>query len=187
MRKTFYILSMLLIVLQGCDGEEQSGNSVKEEVEKMTIKLESPTFEEGGMIPSKYTADGESISPPLKWASVPEGTKSFALVSDDPDAPMGTWVHWVMWNIPADARQLAENIPPDENLPNGSRQGITDFGTYGYGGPAPPSGTHRYYFKIFALDTKLDLPGSSRKADLLKAIEGHVIAEGQLIGKYKRR
>ena len=153
----------------------------------MTIAVTSPAFKEGGMIPSKYTCDGANISPPLKWEGAPEGTKSIALISDDPDAPVGTWVHWVMWNIPADAKELVENVPPDPDLPNGSRQGITDFRRPGYGGPCPPSGTHRYYFKIYALDTKLDLAGRSTKADLLKAMQGHILAEGQLMGKYKRR
>ena len=187
MRKTFYILLMLPFVFCGCEKEEKPSDSVKEEAEKMTIKVTSPAFEEGGMIPAKYTSDGENVSPPLNWEGVPEGTKSIALVSDDPDAPMGTWVHWVMWNIPVDVRELAENVPPDVDLPDGSRQGVTDFGSHGYGGPSPPSGTHRYYFKIYALDTKLGVPSSSKKADLLKAMEGHVIAEGQLMGKYKRR
>jgi Raf kinase inhibitor-like YbhB/YbcL family protein len=187
MRRAFYILLLLSFVFCGCKREEKPSDSIKEEAEKMTIKVTSTDFEEGGMIPSKYTSDGENVSPPLKWEGVPDGTKSIALISDDPDAPMGTWVHWVMWNIPADAKQLAENMPPDEDLPDGSRQGVTDFGSHGYGGPSPPSGTHRYYFKIYALDTKLDIPSSSRKADLLKAMEGHVIAEGQLVGEYKRR
>ena len=153
----------------------------------MTISVSSPAFQEGGMIPSKYTCDGQDISPPLKWAGVPEGAKSIALISDDPDAPMGTWVHWVMWNIPPSVHELAENVPPDPDLPDGSRQGITDFRRPGYGGPCPPSGVHRYYFKVYALDTMLDLPSSARKADLLKAMKGHILAEGQLMGKYKRR
>lgn len=186
MRKTFYILLMLPFVFCGCEKEEKPSDSVREEAEKMTIKVTSPAFEEGGMIPYKYTSDGENVSPPLKWEAVPNGTKCIALISDDPDAPMGTWVHWVMWNIPVDVRELAENVPPDVDLLDGSRQGVTDFGRHGYGGPSPPSGTHRYYFKIYALDTKLDVPSSSKKADLLKAMEGHVIAEGQLMGKYKR-
>ena len=187
MKKTFYIIFILAIILCGCEKEEKPSESKEEEAENMKIKVISPAFEEGGMIPSKYTADGQNISPPLKWEGVPDGTKSIALISDDPDAPVGTWVHWVMWNIPAEARELTENIPPDEDLPDGSRQGITDFRSIGYGGPAPPSGMHRYYFKVYALDMKLDLPSSSKKADLLKAMEGHILAEGQLMGKYKRR
>ncbi|RKY25413.1 MAG: YbhB/YbcL family Raf kinase inhibitor-like protein [Planctomycetota bacterium] len=153
----------------------------------MEIKIISSAFEDGGMIPAKYTCDGEDISPPLRWDVVPEGTQSIALICDDPDAPVGTFVHWVLFNLPADTKELAENFPADENLPNGAGQGITDFGRVGYGGPCPPSGTHRYFFKIYALDTKIDLPSRADKARLLKAMEGHIISRGQLIGKYKRQ
>ncbi|UCD51503.1 MAG: YbhB/YbcL family Raf kinase inhibitor-like protein [Phycisphaerales bacterium] len=153
----------------------------------MTISVASSAFEEGGMIPAKYTCDGQDVSPPLKWEGIPEGTKCIALVADDPDAPMGTWVHWVMWNIPPDVTELPENVPPDAQLSDGSRQGVTDFRRPGYGGPCPPSGTHRYYFKVYALDTMLDLPTGARKGDLLKAAEGHVLVEGQLMGRYSRR
>lgn len=153
----------------------------------MEIKITSPAFENEGMIPAKYTCDGEDISPPLQWDAVPEGTKSIALISDDPDAPMGTWVHWVLFNLPADARELKENIPPDKTLPNGAKQGTSDFGRIGYGGPCPPGGTHRYFFKIYALDTELSLQAGARKRDLLKAMEGHIVGQGQLMGKYKRR
>ena len=187
MRKACYILFLLLIVLYGCVKQEKPEKSKEEEVPNMAIKVTSPAFQEGGMIPSKYTADGQDISPPLEWTGVPDGTKSIALISDDPDAPVGTWVHWVMWNIPPEASGLPENVPPDRNLPDGSKQGITDFRRPGYGGPAPPSGTHRYYFKIYALDMKLDLPDSSTKADLLNAMKGRILAEGQLMGKYQRQ
>jgi len=153
----------------------------------MDIKITSSAFEEGGLIPPKYTCDGADTSPPLQWDVVPEGTKSIALISDDPDAPMGTWVHWVLFNLPADTRELQENIPKDEILRNGARQGITDFRRIGYGGPCPPSGTHRYFFKIYALDAELDLDAGAGKSDLLNAMEGHILAEGQLIGKYKRQ
>ena len=155
--------------------------------QKMAITITSSAFEEGGMIPSKYTCDGENISPPLKWEGVPQETKSIAIISDDPDAPVKIWVHWVMWNIPVDMEQLAESVPPDADLPDGSKQGINDFKHHGYGGPCPPMGTHRYYFKVYALDTKIDLASSSRKSHLLKAMEGHILAEGQLMGKYKKQ
>jgi len=153
----------------------------------MEIKVTSPAFENEGMIPAKYTCDGEDISPPLQWDAVPEGTRSIALISDDPDAPMGMWVHWVLFNLPADARELKENIPPDKTLPNGAKQGTSDFGRIGYGGPCPPGGTHRYFFKIYALDAELNLQAGARKRDLLKAMEGHILGQGQLMGKYKRR
>ena len=157
------------------------------EEKKMDIKITSSAFEEGGLIPPKYTCDGADISPPLQWEAVPEGTKSIALISDDPDAPMGTWVHWVLFNLPAETKELAENVPPDSTLPNGARQGTTDFGRVGYGGPCPPSGTHRYFFKIYALDTEVDLPAGADKSRLLKAMQGHILGQGQLIGKYKRQ
>ena len=129
---------------------------------------------------------GQNISPPLHWEGIPTGTQSLALICDDPDAPGGTWVHWVMWNIPAQSGGLAEEVPTDPNLADGSRQGITDFGRPGYGGPMPPSGTHRYFFKVYALDTRLDLPARATKADLVKAMQGHILAQGELMGKYQR-
>jgi len=153
----------------------------------MEIKIASTAFDDGGLIPPKYTCDGADISPPLHWEDVPEGTKSIALICDDPDAPMGTWVHWVLFNLSAETRELAENIPPDRTLPNGARQGTSDFGRIGYGGPCPPSGTHRYFFKIYALDAQIDLAAGAKKAQLLKAVEGHILDQGQLIGKYKRQ
>ncbi|MGD2095366.1 MAG: YbhB/YbcL family Raf kinase inhibitor-like protein [Phycisphaerales bacterium] len=153
----------------------------------MEIKITSSAFQKDGMIPSKYTCDGADISPPLQWDAVPEGTKSIALINDDPDAPMGTWVHWVLYNLPADTKELAENIPPEETLPNGAKQGITDFGRIGYGGPCPPGGTHRYFFKIYALDTQLALEAGASKSQLLKAMKGHILVQGELMGKYKRQ
>jgi Raf kinase inhibitor-like YbhB/YbcL family protein len=152
----------------------------------MDIKLTSSAFEEGGMIPSKYTCDGQDISPPLTWDDVPANTESIAVICDDPDAPMGTWVHWVLFNLPAEKRELAENVPDDETLPDGTRQGVTDFGSTDYGGPCPPSGTHRYFFKIYALDIPIDIVSIADKETLLEHMAGHILAEGQLMGKYKR-
>ena len=169
------------------NGPKQKDNLEQSKEEKMEIKIKSSAFQHEGMIPSKYTCDGADISPPLQWDAVPEGTKSIALISDDPDAPMGTWVHWVLFNLPAEAGELPENVPPDKNLPGGAKQGTNDFRRIGYGGPCPPGGTHRYFFKIYALDTELDLPAGARKKELLKEMEGHILAEGRLIGKYKRR
>ena len=153
----------------------------------MEIKITSSAFEDGGLIPAKYTCDGADISPPLRWDVVPEGTKSIALICDDPDAPMGTFVHWVIFGLPAETRELMENIPSDETLPNGAKQGKSDFGRIGYGGPCPPSGTHRYFFKIYALDTEVALAAGASKRELLGAMEGHILGQGQLIGKYKRQ
>jgi Raf kinase inhibitor-like YbhB/YbcL family protein len=126
------------------------------------------------------------ISPPLAWTSGPEGTKTFALICDDPDAPMGTWVHWVLFNLPADIIELRENVPPERELESGAKQGMNDFRKIGYGGPCPPGGTHRYYFKLYALDTEINLEAGATKSELLKAVEGHILAEGQLMGKYER-
>ncbi len=152
----------------------------------MEIKVTSTAFDESGMIPEKYTCDGMDISPQLAWANVPDGTKSFALICDDPDAPMGTWVHWVIYDIPANIRELKENIPVKEKLDNGAKQGKNDWRNIGYGGPCPPGGTHRYYFKLYALDTELNLEPGNTKAELLKAMEGHILDQGELMGKYKR-
>ena len=153
----------------------------------MEIKITSSAFKEGGMIPAKYTCDGADISPPLQWDTAPEGTVSIALISDDPDAPMGTWVHWVLFNLPGSTTSLAENVPTDKTLTNGAIQGTNDFRKIGYGGPCPPGGTHRYYFKIYALDAQLDLQAGANKKELLRAMQGHILAEGQLMGKYKRQ
>lgn len=153
---------------------------------KTKIEVKSSAFEANGMIPKKYTCDGEDISPPLSWSGVPEGTKSLALISDDPDAPMGTWVHWVIYNIPPTEKGLQEAFPTDEKLSNGTLQGITDFKRIGYGGPCPPSGVHRYFFKLYALDTKLSLDAAVTKKQLLDAMQGHILAQGELMGKYKR-
>ena len=153
----------------------------------MALELESPAFKNGEFIPAKYTCEGENISPPLEWKGAPDGTKSFALISDDPDAPVGTWVHWVLYDIPVSTKNLPEGVKKDNILTDGSRHGMTDFGRVGYGGPCPPPGpVHRYFFKLYALSGKLDLkPGLSKKT-LLNAIKNHVIEETELAGKYKR-
>ena len=129
----------------------------------MSLTITSPAFSPNGKIPSKCTCDGDDLSPPLAWTGAPAGTKTFALICDDPDAPAGTWVHWVLWNIPADTIALPEGVRPVDRLPDGTRQGETSFHRIGYGGPCPPSGTHHYYFKLYALDMLLDLPAKSAK------------------------
>lgn len=154
---------------------------------EVRMRLTSSAFEEGGAIPARHTCRGEDISPPLAWDGVPAAAKSLALICDDPDAPMGTWVHWVIYSIPADAHSLPEHVPTNEILPDGSRQGQNDFRVTGYRGPMPPPGkAHRYFFKLYALDFGLDLPKKASKADLEKAMKGHVLAEGSLMGIYKR-
>jgi Raf kinase inhibitor-like YbhB/YbcL family protein len=153
---------------------------------KMALEISSTAFSKGEMIPIRYTCDGPDVSPDLSWSGVPETAKSLALICDDPDAPMGTWVHWVLFNIPSSASGLPAEIPSDAALENGARHGTNDFGRLGYGGPCPPGGTHRYYFKLYALDAELNRDSGVTKAELLEAMDGHVIAEGQLMGTYKR-
>lgn len=184
MRRTicFIIAAAACLVMQIDAGGGTRARSP--EVKKMQIT--SAAFTEGGSIPGKYTCDGADVSPPLKWTA-PAGAKSYALICDDPDAPAGTWVHWVIFNIPAGTTSLDENVPPDRTVSGGAAQGTNDFRKIGYGGPCPPGGTHRYFFKIYALDSPLRLDPGATKTALLKAMEGHVIAQGQLIGKYKRQ
>lgn len=144
------------------------------------MKIASPAFEHEGKIPLKYTCDGEDISPPLQFVDVPKEAASLALVMDDPDAPMGTFDHWVVWNVLASTTTIEEGKEPE------GIQGMTGFGRKGYGAPCPPSGEHRYFFKLYALDTELDLPEGSSKGGLEKAMEGHVIEQATLMGKYSR-
>jgi len=153
---------------------------------KMEMKITSSAFSEGSMIPRQYTCDGDDVSPPLAWTGVPDGTKSLALICDDPDAPMGTWVHWVLFNIPASIKELPGNITSERIIKNSAKHGKNDFRKFGYGGPCPPGGTHRYYFRLYALDTEINLEPGITKAELVKAIEGHILDEGQLMGRYKR-
>lgn len=186
LKNTIVVVMAIVVLFYGCKKKGEA-EFPAEGGKKMDIKITSPVFEDGGLIPAKYTCDGQDISPPLQWEQVPQGTKSIALICDDPDAPIGTFVHWVLFNLPTETKELSENIPADRTLPNGARQGTNDFGKIGYGGPCPPSGTHRYFFKIYALDAKLDLAAGASKQELLKAMEGHILGQGQIIGKYKRQ
>jgi Raf kinase inhibitor-like YbhB/YbcL family protein len=149
------------------------------------MKLESPAFRHGGLIPDKYSKDGGNITPPLAWTGVPRGTKSLALIMDDPDAPSGVFVHWLVYDIPPTVTELEEGLPPKPTLPNGARQGRNGFGGMGYGGPQPPSGTHRYFFHLYALDSKLDLPAGASREELDQAMQGHILEEAQLMGRYQ--
>ena len=154
----------------------------------MAFEIKTDAFSPEGDIPAQYTCDGQNFSPSLHWQSPPQAAKSFALVVDDPDAPLGGWIHWVVYGIPADVRQLEEGIPKSETLINGSKQGITDFRRPGYEGPCPPPGKpHRYYFKLYALDTLLNLPPGQTKAKLLETMAGHILAEARLMGRYQRQ
>lgn len=150
------------------------------------MKLISNAFTEGDSIPKKFTCDGHDVSPTLSWKDAPENAETFALIADDPDAPTGTFVHWVIFNIPGASSSLSEEVENKEKLPDGAVQGINDFGKIGYGGPCPPGGTHRYYFKLYALNTALNLQPGASKSDLLEAMEGHIVAEAQLMGRYTR-
>ena len=194
-------LSLLtLILLCSCQSKSENAQSnqtrpeatgVEQRVaqtggEKMAIKLISTAFQEGGIIPKQYTCGGQNISPPLAWDSVPANAQALALIADDPDAPGKTWVHWVVFDMPATTKSLPENVPPQETIAGGGKQGTTDFRKVGYGGPCPPSGTHRYYFKVYALDKELGLDNKATKDQVLKAMEGHILAQGQLMGRYKR-
>ena len=153
----------------------------------MSFTISSPAFPNGGPIAARYTCDGDDISPALAWSEVPAAAQSLALIADDPDAPAGTWTHWLLWNIPARATFLAENAPKVEVLDNGARQGVNDFRRIGYGGPCPPPGKpHRYFFRLYALDVRLDLkPGASR-GELERAMAPHILAQTQWMGTYKR-
>lgn len=153
----------------------------------MSLSISSPSFSSGGEIPKKFTCDGPDVSPQLVWTEPPSGTKSFALLVDDPDAPVGTWNHWTIWNVPASARGLGEGVKKETTLPDGSEQGKNDFRKTGYNGPCPPPGKpHRYYFKLFALDTKLDLKLGASKHELEAAMKGHILAQAEWLGRYGR-
>jgi hypothetical protein len=152
----------------------------------MSLRVQSSAFSEGGAIPRQYTCDGRDLSPPLSFSGLPPEAKSLALICDDPDAPGKTWVHWVLYNLPPGSKGLPEGVPATKDVPGGGAQGNNDFRKIGYGGPCPPSGTHRYFFKLYALDGQVSLPPGATKQDLLRAMEGHVLAEGKLSGKYTR-
>lgn len=149
------------------------------------MNLTSSVFANGDLIPSIYTCDGQDISPPLFWSDAPLNTVSFVLINDDPDAPMGTWDHWILFNIDSNITNFAENV--NVSKLSGVKQGRNSWGRNDYGGPCPPSGTHRYFFKLYALDLKLDVPDGSSKQKVEKAMVGHVLAKAELMGKYKRK
>ena len=154
-------------------------------MEKISISADG--FKEGGTIPDEFTCNGKDISPSLSWEGIPAGTKSISLIMDDPDCSEGTFVHWVLYNIPPETRKMPKGIPHNKTLADGSMQGMTDFGRAGYGGPCPPPGKpHRYYFKVYALDIILVLPPAVSKNQLENAMKGHILASGELTGKYQR-
>ncbi len=179
--RALFFLGLILFVLGGMI-------LVRDKVEtpisepSANMKISSPAFSDKDRIPKKYTCDDVNVNPPLDIEGVPEGAESLALIMDDPDAPVGTWVHWTLWNIPPDTYEIKEN-----SVPEGANEGNTSFGHPGYGGPCPPFGTHRYFFKLYALDTKLDLSSSADKDKLERAMTGHILAEARFYGVYSRR
>ncbi len=176
------LLVVLSLLLPGCATEQKLS-----EQGKVALSISSDVFQDRGQIPSKYTCDGQDISPHLAWGEPSPGTKAFALIVDDSDAPSGVFTHWVLFNLPADTRQLAEGIPSQSQLQNGALQGKNDFDKIGYGGPYPPSGRpHRYQFTLYALDKLLDLEAGVSKKQLLDAMQGHILAQGKLTGIYQR-
>jgi Raf kinase inhibitor-like YbhB/YbcL family protein len=154
----------------------------------MAFELTSSAFGRGDTIPRKHTCDGADVSPALAWKDAPSATKSFALICDDPDAPAGTWVHWVIWSVPASAGALPEGVTPTATLGDGARQGTNDFRKVGYNGPCPPRGApHHYSFRLYALDAPLALSPGAGKAELVKAMDGHTLASAELVGRYGRQ
>jgi Raf kinase inhibitor-like YbhB/YbcL family protein len=167
--------------------EGQSSATNKSGESSMSFNLESAAFKSGEDIPKKFTCEGADVSPHLKWGDPPAGTKSLALIADDPDAPVGTWVHWVMYDLEPPIKELQEGFPKSEEILGIGKQGLNDFRRLGYGGPCPPPGkAHRYYFKLYALDTKLNMKPKATKQDVERAMQGHILAQTELMGKYKR-
>ncbi len=153
----------------------------------MPFTLESSAFNQGGDIPRKFTCEGDDVSPALSWSEPPAATKSLVLIADDPDAPAGTWVHWVLFDVEPNLRSLPEGIAKVEEVQGVGRQGLNDFRKAGYGGPCPPPGKpHRYFFKLYALDSRLALPPRASKRDVERAMQGHILAQAELMGRYKR-
>ena len=175
------------VVEEVVEEEEEPLEEEKAPPEKIEMEITSAAFQDGETIPTRHTCDGQDISPVLIWSGVPEGTQSFALIVDDPDAPGGTFTHWVIFNIPANTLELEEAIPTGPQLLSGALQGRNDFGRISYGGPCPPPGTpHHYHFVLYALDLTLDLPAGASKVQVLNAMQGHILGQAEVIGSYQR-
>lgn len=179
----YYSLIPLIIVLTTLD----SFSELDKKETKMEINIESRNFKEGEFIPSRYTCEGENISPQLSWTCSVEGVKTYAIIVEDPDAPGGNFTHWIVYNIPSRLNSLMENSTPAKNVPEEVLMGTNDFGRIGYGGPCPPSGTHRYFFRIYGLDTAVHLDSGATGREVLKKMEGHIIARGELMGRYQKQ
>ncbi len=192
-----WVVGLVMVAAPGCWHDEPVP---ADDPSRLTITLHSGTFSDGGMIPKESTCDGSDRSPPLEWSGIPQSARELVLICDDPDAPMGTWSHWVVIHLPPGVKGVKEGVPAESDLPVAAMetagdvppkapavQGKNDFGKVGYGGPCPPSGPHRYVFRLYALDHRLELGESSpTRSDVLKAIKGHILAEGRLVGKYAR-
>jgi len=179
-------LSALAILACGC-GSAVTDLGTAGRAGASTMQLTSSAFAEGQPIPAKHTCDAKDVSPALRWSGVPSGAKSLVLIADDPDAPAGTWVHWVLFDLPPTTSEVPEDLPKSQYIPGGGRQGLNDFRRLGYGGPCPPPGrVHRYFFKLYALDRLLELKPGVTRLEVERAMENHVLAQGQLMGTYKR-
>lgn len=192
-RTTASHLILIIVVCQACLGQIVAPPAVFQYHFEllggtaMSLVLNTPAFAIGGEIPKKYTCDAGDLSPALSWSGIPAGVRSLALIVDDPDAPMGTWTHWVIWNIPVQAAQLPEAVPKQEVLGNGARQGRNDFNRIGYNGPCPPPGkAHRYFFRLYALDAQLDLKAGARRSELEAAMKHHIVSQTELMGTHGR-
>jgi len=181
------VLSLLMASCSATESQDEVVSSAAEDDAKTTIIVSSTAFREGEKIPVNYTCDGQDVSPELTWSESPEQTEVFALIVDDPDAPGGVFTHWVLFNIPKDTHRFGEGIPIQEQLENGAFQGRNGFGGIGYGGPCPPQGSvHRYQFTLYALDQRLNLKAGASKKQVIDAMQGHILAQGQLTGTYQR-
>lgn len=188
--RSLFVPGLVLLLHAAACGGTQPNADLDQEDPAMAFSLTSPAFEAGGSIPARHTCDDRDLSPELSWTEPPAGTRSLALISDDPDAPVGNWVHWVLYDLGPDARSLPEGLPTDGELqePVAATQGTNDFGRPGYGGPCPPPGApHRYFFRLYALDARLELGPGATKKDVEQAMQGHVLGQTELMGRYARQ
>ena len=189
-RRTGIFLCLPLLLALEASLPAQLGaatSSAESDATPMAFELQSSAFKPGGDIPVKYTCEGADVSPPLTWSEPPAGTQSFVLIADDPDAPSGTWVHWVVYDLPAGTRQLPAGVPKGGEVGGGGRQGQNDFPNLGYGGPCPPPGKpHRYFFRLYALDKQLGLKTGATRTEVEQAMKGHVVGRAELMGRYHR-
>ncbi|HPV62460.1 MAG TPA: YbhB/YbcL family Raf kinase inhibitor-like protein [Fervidobacterium sp.] len=189
--KYIVALSIVVLTILSIFFSAATSSSATKEASKVDSLNVTSSFKNGEFIPKKYTCEGEDISPELVITDIPANAKTVAIICDDPDAPVGTFVHWVLWNLPVKGTKavVAENLKKVDKLADGTRQGYNDFGRVGYNGPCPPRGhgAHHYHFKVYALDTTLDIKGNVKKADLEKAMKGHILAQGEIVGLYERK